>query len=131
MYVDNFYTSYQLATSFLRQNTHVLGTVRPRKKNMPRVVMEAPLQTGEIISRQDRQGIVVLKWKDARDVSLLPTKYAAMLINVRPRGEEQEQELQAKLAHDEQSRTSTGIMRPALSHGEQPSTKYRHHETTA
>ena len=45
-----------------------------------------------------------------------------MLINVRPRGEEQEQEPQAELAHDEQSRTSTGIMRPGPSHGEQPST---------
>ena len=83
--------------------------------------MEAPLQKGEIISRQDRQGIVVLKWKDARDVRLLSTKHAPMLINVRPRGE-QEQEPQAELAHGKQSRTSTGIMRPGPSHGKQPKT---------
>ena len=43
LYIDNFYTSYELATSFLCQKTHVVGTVRPRKKNMPQVVMEAPL----------------------------------------------------------------------------------------
>ena len=35
LYVNNFYTSCKLATSFLRQKTHVVGTVRPRKKNMP------------------------------------------------------------------------------------------------
>ena len=89
---------------------------------MPQVVMEAPLQKGKIIYQQDKQGIVVLKWKDACDVRLLSTKHAPMLINVRPKGEEQEEEPQAEPSHDEQPSTSTGIMRPGPSYGEQPST---------
>ncbi|KAL7648473.1 UNVERIFIED_CONTAM: hypothetical protein RMT77_000379 [Armadillidium vulgare] len=37
LFVDNFYTSYELAHSFLNKKTHVISTLRARIKNIPRV----------------------------------------------------------------------------------------------
>ncbi|KAI4463228.1 piggybac transposable element-derived protein 4 [Holotrichia oblita] len=53
LYVDNFYTSYGLALSFLRQNTHVVGTLRANKKYMPRQVMDGKLDRGQMIAKED------------------------------------------------------------------------------
>ncbi|XP_048508002.1 piggyBac transposable element-derived protein 4-like [Athalia rosae] len=51
LYIDNFYTSYELAR-------------------------------GEIISREDDNGIVVLKWRDVRDVRILSSKHAPVMVPV-------------------------------------------------
>ena len=97
LYVDNFYTSYELAVSFLQQKTHVVGTLRSSKKNMPKEVMDAKLKKGEMISREDENGIVVLKWRDTRDVRMLSTKHKPVFVEVRRRsrrqsGEEEEED---------------------------------------
>ncbi|XP_055918374.1 piggyBac transposable element-derived protein 4-like [Eupeodes corollae] len=80
LFVDNFYTSYELAQSFLQQRTHVVGTLRANKRNLPKEVLLAKLKRGEVISREDNDGIVVLKWKDTRDVRMLSTKHAPVLV---------------------------------------------------
>lgn len=77
LYVDNFYTSYELAKLFLAQKTHVVGTLRSKKKNMPKEVMDKSLRPGEVYAREDQHGIVVMKWRDKRDVRLLTTKHNA------------------------------------------------------
>lgn len=82
LYVDNFYTSYELAQSFLQQKTHVVGTLRANKRNLPKEVLLAKLKKGEIVSREDNEGIVIFKWKDTRDVRLLSTKHAPILLPV-------------------------------------------------
>ena len=82
LYVDNFYTSYELAVSFLKQKTHVVGTLRSSKKNTPKEVMTAKLKRGEMISREDENIIVVLKWKDTRDVRMLSTKHKPVFVEV-------------------------------------------------
>lgn len=82
LYVDNFYTSYGLALFFLKEKTHVVGTLRANKKNMPKDVMDAKLKRGEVIAKEDSNGIVVLKWKDTRDVRLLSTKHSPELVDV-------------------------------------------------
>uniref|UniRef100_A0A182RWV0 PiggyBac transposable element-derived protein domain-containing protein n=1 Tax=Anopheles funestus TaxID=62324 RepID=A0A182RWV0_ANOFN len=82
MYIDNFYTSYELATYFLANRTHVVGTLRANKKNIPRCVLNAKLKRGEIISRENNEGVVVLKWKDIRDLRILSTKHAPSLVSV-------------------------------------------------
>ncbi|CAK9832747.1 PiggyBac transposable element-derived protein 4 [Anthophora retusa] len=48
---------------------------------MPRFVMSYPLKRGEMIAREDDNGIVVLKWKDVRDVRMLSTKHAPIMIS--------------------------------------------------
>ncbi|XP_015189681.1 PREDICTED: piggyBac transposable element-derived protein 4-like [Polistes dominula] len=74
LFVDNFYTSYELALKFLNSKTHVVGTIQRNKKNMPSCVMSYPLKKGEMVAREDPNGIVVLKWRDVRDVTILSTK---------------------------------------------------------
>lgn len=80
--VDNFYTSYELAKDLLEKKTHLVGTIRANKKNIPKEVLNAKLKKGELISREDENGIVVLKWRDTRDVRILSTKHAPTLVNV-------------------------------------------------
>lgn len=81
LYVDNFYTSYELARSMLDQKTHVVGTLRANKKHLPKEVMVAPIKKGEVVAREDPNGIVVLKWKDKRDVRMLSTKHAPIMVS--------------------------------------------------
>lgn len=79
LFVDNFYTSYELAVKFLKFKTHVVGTLRYNKKYIPRFVMSYPLKRGEMIAREDDNGIVVLKWRDVRDIRMLSTKHAPIM----------------------------------------------------
>ncbi|CAK9829628.1 PiggyBac transposable element-derived protein 4, partial [Anthophora retusa] len=79
LFIDNFYTSYELAVKLLDFKTHVVGMVRHNKKFMPKAVMLHKLKRGEIISREDNNGIVVLKWRDARDVRVLSSKHAPLM----------------------------------------------------
>lgn len=81
LYVDNFYTSYELARSMLDQKTHVVGTLRANKKHFPKEVMVAPIKKGEVVAREDPNGIVVLKWKDKRDVRMRSMKHAPIMVS--------------------------------------------------
>ena len=83
LFVDNFYTSYDLAKCFLQKNTHVVGTLRANKKDIPKEVLNVKLKRGEMIAKEDENGIVVLKWKDTRDVRILSTKHAPIMAPVR------------------------------------------------
>lgn len=81
LYVDNFYTSYELARSMLNNKTHLVGTLRANKKYLPKEVMNSALKKGELVAQEDENGIVVLKWKDKRDVRMLSTKHAPVMIS--------------------------------------------------
>lgn len=83
LFVDNFYTSYELAKEMLQKKTHVVGTLRANKKNIPREILQAKIKKGEMISREDPNGIVVLKWRDTRDVRVLTTKHEPRMVSVR------------------------------------------------
>ena len=79
LYVDNFYTNYNLAYKFLQKKTHVVGTVRSGRKKLAKKVHVANLKRGEVIAREDQNGITFLKWKDKRDVRMLSTKHTPEL----------------------------------------------------
>ena len=51
--------------------------------------MAAKLKRGEMISREDENGIVVLKWKDTRDVRMLSTKHKPVFVEVTRRNRRQ------------------------------------------
>lgn len=85
LFIDNFYTSYELAKLMLENSTHVVGTLRSNKKHFPKEVMLTKLKRGDIVSREDENGIVVLKWRDTRDVRMLSTKHAPIMIDVQPK----------------------------------------------
>ena len=74
LYIDNFYTSYPLARFMLVEKTHVVGTVRPSRAKVPKEVLKKKLQRGEMVAQEESHDILVLKWRDTRDVHVLSTK---------------------------------------------------------
>ena len=92
LYVDNFYTSYEPAKSFLQKETQwfidtckifFVGTLRANKKDFPKEVLKAKHRRGEMIAKEDQDGIVVLKWRDTRNVRNPSTKHALIMAPVR------------------------------------------------
>jgi len=80
IYTDNKYTSVNLAHKLLEQNTHLVGTLRANRKQHPKDVVQKKLKKGQVIAQQCDRGIVVLKWKDKRDVLMLSTKHSDIMI---------------------------------------------------
>lgn len=80
MFTDNWYTSVSLAHKLLSRSTNLVGTLRSNRKFTPEDVINAKLKKGEIKSSQNEYNIVVMKWKDKRDVLMLPTKHKDNLV---------------------------------------------------
>lgn len=72
IYVDNYYSSVELAEDMLRNRTHVVGTLRNNRKGNPTEVIGKKLKKGEYIWKR-RENIVVGKWRDKRDVLVIST----------------------------------------------------------
>ena len=87
---DNFYTSVELANKLLQSRTHLVGTVRSNRRSLPRAVTAAHLKKGEVIARQNNDGVHVLKWRDRRDVMVLSTKHGGNLVNTGKKNRKQE-----------------------------------------
>ena len=66
--------------------------MRSSKKNTPKEIMAAKLKKKEMISREDEYGIVVLKWKDTRDVGMLSTKNKPVCVEITRRSKRQSSE---------------------------------------
>ena len=50
----NFYTSYELLLSLLKNETHLLGTLRANKKGILHNLLEARLKREKLISSEDK-----------------------------------------------------------------------------
>ena len=57
--VDNFYTSNDLARYCQEKKTHLVGTLRANKKHIPKEVLNAKLKRGEMVAREDQDGVVI------------------------------------------------------------------------
>lgn len=66
---DNYYTSIELAKYLMIKKTHLRGTVRKGRKGLPAL---KSLKKGEMDAKE-RNGIVVGKWKDKREINYLST----------------------------------------------------------
>ncbi|XP_044764485.1 piggyBac transposable element-derived protein 4-like [Coccinella septempunctata] len=84
---DNYYTSLDLANKLLERKTHLLGTLRSNRRGNPKDVTQKKLKLGEIIGRENAEGICIMKWRDKRDVLLLSTKHIDSLVEVNIHGE--------------------------------------------
>lgn len=80
LYINNFYTNYKFAISCLKQKTHVVGLVRNNTRSIPKDILQSKLQKGKMISKEDDNGIVILKWRDSRDVRILSTKHVPIMV---------------------------------------------------
>uniref|UniRef100_A0ABM0MTM6 PiggyBac transposable element-derived protein 4-like n=1 Tax=Saccoglossus kowalevskii TaxID=10224 RepID=A0ABM0MTM6_SACKO len=69
LYTDNYYTSHTLIDHLKAEDTMLVGTARMNRKEMP-AALKLPLRQGEVIYRQ-RNGVLAMKWKDKRDVTML------------------------------------------------------------
>nr|XP_031848018.1 piggyBac transposable element-derived protein 4-like [Nomia melanderi] len=79
---DNWYNSIDLANRLIDKNAHLIGTLRAHRKKNSSEVIKTNLKRGEVIAKENNQGITVLKWKDKRDVLVLSTKHSSVMINV-------------------------------------------------
>lgn len=75
LYTDNWYTSINLAHKLLSRSTNLVGTLRANRKHNPQDVVKHKLKKGEIVAQKSNTGILILKWKDKRDVLMLSTKH--------------------------------------------------------
>lgn len=62
-----------------------MGTLRTNRKLNPKEVITKKLKKGETVSAESNTGVVVLKWRDKRDVLVLSTKHNDELVSVRQR----------------------------------------------
>lgn len=85
LYVDNYYTSVNLARKLLNKKTYSTGTLRANRKGTPTAVTGKKLKKGETIAKFSSSGICVLKWRDRRDVLVLSTEFDSKMVEVRPR----------------------------------------------
>ena len=69
---DNFYSSPALFRELKQRGFGACGTTRRDRRSIPQTARDAKLQRGDVISSRD-DGILSLKWKDKRDVTLLST----------------------------------------------------------
>lgn len=88
LYCDNWYTSVDLAQTLLNRATHLVGTLRKNRKLNPATVTKAKLRVGELIAQKNENNIVVLKWKDQREVLMLSTKHTDETYTMIRRGKE-------------------------------------------
>jgi len=96
---DNFYTSLTLANELLKNDTHLVGTLRSNRVKLPEV-MKAKLNKGQIIGKENTDGIVVAKWRDKRDVSMMSTKHNLDLVDTGKKNKNNEPIFKPKIIID-------------------------------
>ncbi|CAH1991606.1 unnamed protein product [Acanthoscelides obtectus] len=77
---DNWYTSLPLAKRMLDSSTHLIGTIRKNRQGLPKEVVDKKLKKGEVTAMENKDEIILLKWKDQRDVLVLSTKHDAEMV---------------------------------------------------
>lgn len=86
---DNFYTSLPLAYELLKNKTHLTGTLRSNRVKIPGVT-DAKLKRGEIVGKENAEGIVIGKWKDKREVTMLSTRHGIDMIDIGKKNKKKE-----------------------------------------
>uniref|UniRef100_A0A2S2QM41 PiggyBac transposable element-derived protein 4 n=1 Tax=Sipha flava TaxID=143950 RepID=A0A2S2QM41_9HEMI len=61
----------------------MVGTLRANRRGNPRDVISKKLKKGELFAQQSSSNIVVMKWRDKRDIYLITTKHTDETIEIR------------------------------------------------
>lgn len=61
LYIDNWYTSLELADKLINKNTHIVGTLRSNRRGNSHQVISTKLKRGEIVAKENNQGMTILK----------------------------------------------------------------------
>lgn len=86
IYTNNWYTSVNLVHKLLSRSTNLVRTLRSNRKHKSLEVIYKKLKKGETVAQKSNTGILVLKWKDKRDVLMLSTKHNDDVRHVENRG---------------------------------------------
>ncbi|KAE9526178.1 hypothetical protein AGLY_013809 [Aphis glycines] len=82
IFVDNWYSSVELAELLQSRNTYLVGTLRCNRKSNPK----KKLKRGEIVSQRSSSNVLVLKWRDKRDLVMISSKHDSALTKLKIRG---------------------------------------------
>ncbi|XP_022837201.1 piggyBac transposable element-derived protein 4-like [Spodoptera litura] len=88
LYTDNWYTSVGLARELLKNETHLVGTLRKNRKHFPKEIVSTKLKRGQYIAKESNDGITVLRWRDKRDVLVLSTKHSVRFQSIIKHGKQ-------------------------------------------
>lgn len=110
--VDNWYSSIGLAKKLLKKKTNLIGTLRRNRKGIPIAIKERKLKRGEIIYQKNRKGILVLKWRDKRDLFMISTTHDASIgQSMKPRVVEDYNKLMGYVDQSDQMAAYTPFVR--------------------
>lgn len=85
MIVDNWYTSIELAEQLGEQKTYLIGTLRSNRRSNPKEIVKRKLKKGEVCSIRSNTNVMVLKWRDKRELLMCSTKTTNTMVDVRSR----------------------------------------------
>ena len=88
VFLDNFYTSYQLFVDLLSKGTGACGTVRSNRFGYPKQLQgKRKMEKGEAIF-YCTNGVTAVRWFDKRDVHALSTIHGNEMVSIPPRRSE-------------------------------------------
>ncbi|VDO25445.1 unnamed protein product [Haemonchus placei] len=76
---DNYYSSIGLAEKLISRRTHLVGTLRRNRKGIPKAIKDKKSKRGQICYKQRQNGIMVLKWRDKRDLYMISAEHDAAI----------------------------------------------------
>lgn len=85
LYLDNWYTSIQLADKLCEYRTDMIGTMRQNRIGIPLDIKTTTLKKGQWIARYKNK-MMIFKWRDKRDVLLISTIHGTNMIQKEKRG---------------------------------------------
>ena len=81
VYMDRYYTSIPLFQDLFAQRTVTVGTIMGNRKGLPKDLIQKKLGKGEVAAHR-HGALLVLKWRDRRDVLVLSTKHTPAMQDV-------------------------------------------------
>ncbi|VDL74272.1 unnamed protein product [Nippostrongylus brasiliensis] len=75
LFTDNWYTSVDLAEVLLKRSTNMVGTIRRNRVGIPKEIKNRKLKRGEMVAVQNRKGVVIIRWRDKRELFMLSTMH--------------------------------------------------------
>ncbi|GFV95850.1 piggyBac transposable element-derived protein 4 [Trichonephila clavipes] len=78
---DNFYSSPELADIPIQSLTDIYGTLKPRRKDVPKELLSKKIDKGQMIAYQ-RGSVCVMKWMDNKSVCLISTIHNPKMVQV-------------------------------------------------
>ena len=80
LYIDNWYTSLELAKHLQAKQTRICGTIRKNRKGLPKRIINKKVSKGEFVHRSTNDGILFVKLEDTKTVHFLSNIHSAEVI---------------------------------------------------